>query len=88
MNCIVETTTRFDKEFKKLDRYTQRIIRAWIIKHLVNCEASRIYGKALTANCSNLWRYLIGDYRLLCEIRDAELVILALNVRHRREVYK
>ena len=34
-----------------------------------------------------LWRYRIGDYRMICEIRDDELIILALTVGHRREVY-
>lgn len=38
MNYVVETTPRFDKEFKKLDHYTKRIIRSWVDKNLVNCE--------------------------------------------------
>lgn len=88
MKYAVETTDRFDKEFKKLDRYTQRMIKAWIEKNLVECENPRKQGKGLTANRSGQWRYRIGDYRLICEIKDNELVILALAVGHRREVYK
>ena len=65
----VETTARFDKEFKKLDRYTQKMIANWIEKR------------------SGSWRYRIGDYRLICEINDNELIILALTVGHRREIY-
>ena len=61
----VETTVRFDREFRKLDRYTQR-----------------------TANRSGQWRYRIGDYRLICEIQDEELIILALTVGHKRKVYE
>lgn len=34
------------------------------------------------------WRYRVGDYRLLCELRDGELVVLVLKVGHRREVYR
>lgn len=83
----VETTSRFDKEFKKLDRYTMKMIKAWIEKNLVGCENPRLHGKALTANRSGQWRYRIGDYRLLCEIEDYKLVILALSIGHRREVY-
>lgn len=87
MSYSVETTDRFDREFKKLDRYTQRMIKGWIDKNLVGCENPRQHGKGLTANRSGQWRYRIGDYRLICQIDDCKLVILALSVGHRREVY-
>lgn len=87
MSYSVETTARFDKEFKKLDRYTQRMIKAWIEKHLMDCENPRQHGKALTANRNGQWRYRIGDYRLICYIEDDRLIILALSVGHRREIY-
>ena len=84
----VETTGRFDREFKKLDRYTQLMIKAWIDKKLVGCSDPRQHDKGLTANRSGQWRYRIGNCRLICEIKDMELIILALSVGHRREVYK
>ncbi len=86
MKYKIETTARFDKEFRKLDRYTQKMIEAWIDKHLIDCENPRLYGKGLTANRSGQWRYLIGDYRLLCLVEDSELIILALSIGHRKEV--
>lgn len=88
MSYNVETTARFDKEFKKLDRYTQRMIKAWIDKNLVGCTDPRAHGKSLTANRNGQWRYRIGDYRLICLIEDNRLIITALNIGHRREVYK
>ena len=88
MKYRVETTPRFEKEFRKLDRYTQRMLKAWIDKNLVDCVDPRAHGKSLTANRSGQWRYRIGDYRLLCLIEDEELVILALTVGYRREVYQ
>lgn len=88
MKYRVETTARFEKEFKKLDRYTQKIIKSWITKNLQNCEEPRQHGKGLTANRSGQWRYRIGDYRLICTIDDDKLVILALTVGHRSDVYK
>ena len=88
MKYGVETTERFDKEFKKLDRYTQRMIKAWIEKNLVGCMNPRQHGKGLTANRSGQWRYRIGDYRLICQIQDNKLVILALSVGHRRDIYR
>lgn len=84
----VETTARFDKEFKKLDKYTAKLIAAWIKKNLENCTNPRAHGKSLTANRSGQWRYRIGDYRLTCEIQEEKLVILALTIGHRKEVYK
>ena len=48
----IVTTDKFDKSFKKLDRYTQKIIKSWIEKNLMNCENSRLHGKGLTANRS------------------------------------
>ena len=83
----VETTRRFEREFCKLDRYTQKMIAAWITKNLEGCTDPRIHGKGLTANRSGQWRYRIGDYRLICSIEDRKLVILALSIGHRREVY-
>lgn len=84
----VETSSRFDREFRKLDKYTQRMLKAWITKNLIGCEDPRVHGKGLTAKRSDQWRYRIGDYRLICQIEDAQLVILALSVGHRRDIYK
>lgn len=83
----VETTARFEREFKKLDRYTQRMIKAWIDKNLEGCTEPRRHGKGLIGNRSGQWRYRIGDYRLICEIQECELIILALSVGHRKEIY-
>ncbi len=88
MNFNVETTSRFDREFKKLDNYTKRMIKSWIEKNLVNCENPRQHGKALVGNKKGLWRYRIGDYRLICFIEDDKLIITALNIGHRREIYE
>lgn len=84
----VELSDRFIREFRKMDQYTQKIIRAWIDKYLVNCEDPRAHGKGLTANRSGQWRYRIGDYRLICFIEDEKLIILALSVGHRSEIYR
>ena len=83
----ISTTEKFDKSFKKLDRQTQRIIKLWIEKNLINCENPRIHGKALTANRSGQWRYRVGDYRILAEIHDDKLVLILVDVGHRRDIY-
>ena len=63
-------------------------MKAWIVKNLEGCEDPRQHGKGLTAIRSGQLRYRIGDYRLICEIQDDKLVILALTIGHRREVYE
>ncbi|RKW53563.1 MAG: type II toxin-antitoxin system RelE/ParE family toxin [Lachnospiraceae bacterium] len=83
----ISTTEKFDKALKKLDRQTQRIIKAWIEKNLINCENPRIHGKALTANRSGQWRYRVGDYRILAEIQDDKLVLIFIDIGHRKDIY-
>lgn len=88
MQYSVETTSRFDREFKKLDKYTQLMLKAWIEKNLMDCENPRQQGKALVGNKKGQWRYRIGDYRLICDIQDNKLIILAMSVGHRNKVYR
>ena len=83
----IVTTDKFDKSFKKLDKQTQKIIKAWIEKNLIGCENPRLHGKWLTANKSGQWRYRVGDYRILAEIRDNELVLVLVEVGHRSRIY-
>lgn len=77
-----------DKQLSKLDAGVRKIIVAWLLKNLDGCENPRAFGKALKGDLSDAWRYRIGDYRVLCEIRDDELLVLALDIGHRREVYR
>lgn len=87
MKYNVVFTAKAKNELKKLDKHTSSLIVGWIEKNLQGCENPRVKGKGLTADRSGQWRYRIGDYRLICEIKDNELIILALSVGHRRDVY-
>lgn len=81
------TTVGFDKSFKKLDRQTQKIIKAWIDKNLMNCDNPRLHGKGRTANRNGQWRYRIGDYRIIAEIKDNELILIFVDIGHRSKIY-
>ncbi|MCR4703649.1 MAG: type II toxin-antitoxin system RelE/ParE family toxin [Saccharofermentans sp.] len=87
MKYTLVITDDFEKQFRKLDRSVQVIVAKWIKKHLENCDDPKASGKALTANLKGYWRYRIGDYRLLVEIKDDELVIVAISIAHRSEIY-
>jgi mRNA interferase RelE/StbE len=74
------------KTFKKLDKTIQQRIVVLVDK----IEASvnpRFSGKALKGNDKE-WRYRVGDYRLVCEIKDWELIVWLIRIGHRREVYR
>ena len=87
MQYRVELTDRVIKQLKKIDKHTSALIIGWIEKNLDGCENPRLHGKGLTANRTGQWRYRIGNYRLICEIKDEEVLILVLEVGHRREIY-
>ena len=84
----LEFSKRFDRQFSKLDKSTQRYIFNWLIKHLDNVENPRYSGKSLTGNKQGLWRYRIGNYRVIVDISDTNCVIIAVEVGHRKFIYK
>lgn len=84
----LEFTEKATKEFKKLDPETYRRVRNFLDKNLLTAEDPRVLGKALTGNLKEFWRYRIGDYRLICEIVDHKLTIVAIKIDHRSKVYK
>lgn len=86
MIYILTTTEHFNRAFRKLDRPTQRIIKAWIDKNLMNCENPRAKGKGLTANRSGQWRYRVGDYRILADIQDNKLILVLIAIGHRSDI--
>ena len=83
----VEFTQRALKDLKKLDKQTTALILGWIRKNLEGCEDPRRHGKGLTANRSGEWRYRVGDYRILAEIREKAVVIMIIEIEHRNSVY-
>lgn len=83
----VEYSKRAQKQIKKLDKQIQKLLFAWIDKHLKGTDNPRANGKGFTGNHANEWRYRIGDYRLICDIQDDKMVILALEFGYRRDIY-
>ena len=79
---------RAKKELAKLDKSVQTLIISWIKKNIKDTENPREHGKALTGDKKGYWRYRIGNYRLIAEIKDEEFIIIAVTIAHRSEVYK
>lgn len=88
MSYKVEYSKNAQKQIRKMDQYTKVMLMRWITKNLVDCDDPRKHGKPLKGNLKNQWRYRVGNYRILCDIEDEKLIILVINVCHRREIYK
>ena len=88
MKYTVELSSRAEKDLKKIDKYQAKLITHWLLKNVEQCVDPRRHGKALTENLSGLWCYRVGNYRVVCEIKDSALVVVAVNIGHRREVYR
>lgn len=84
----VELTNRAQRELEHLDRAMQRRIAAFIRERLSTEDDPRRFGRALQGTLAGLWRYRIGDYRLICRIIDDRCVVLALSIDHRSTVYR
>ena len=83
----IEVTPAAVKELRKLDRQVARRIAADLEELVTSCSDLRQRGKGLTANWAGLWRYRVGDYRVICQLEDELLLVLVVRIAHRSEVY-
>ena len=87
MKYTVELSNRAKKELKQIDRYQAKLITHWLYANIDQRANPREHGKPLTEKLKGYWRYRVGNYRIICEIKDSELVVVAVNIGHRREIY-
>ena len=76
------------KRFNKLDHPTKQRLRKFINDNLVDTDNPRAKGKQLGGPLSPYWRYRIGKYRLVVEIEDDRLTVVAVKVGHRSNIYR
>jgi mRNA interferase RelE/StbE len=84
----IEIKRTAQKEIEKLDRTAQTAIVGFLRERVAGAEDPRQTGKALKGEMGDLWRYRVGDYRIICDIQDGVVPVLVLRVRHRKEVYR
>lgn len=87
MSYRLEFTPDVKKQFKKMDKYQATLLTRWLYRNIDGTANPREHGKALSANRAGQWRYRIGNYRVIVEIEDERLVVTAIQVGHRRNVY-
>ena len=88
MTWWIELTETANQQLVKLNKVEARRITKFLRERLAATDNPRNTGEALSGPLGGLWRYRVGDYRLICEIQDGVLCILVLKIGNRREVYK
>ena len=87
MNYRLRIEKKALRQLKKEDKQVAEFILKWLYKNIDNSENPRLHGKVLVGDKKGLWRYRVGSYRVICQIKDEELVVLAVEVGHRKDVY-
>jgi mRNA interferase RelE/StbE len=84
----IEFLPSAEKELAKLGRAeAKRIIQTLRTRIAVRADPREL-GSALAGDLGGLWRWRIGDYRVIARIEDERITILVVRVAHRREVYR
>ncbi|HIY57884.1 MAG TPA: type II toxin-antitoxin system RelE/ParE family toxin [Candidatus Tetragenococcus pullicola] len=87
MSYNVKYEKQARKTLKKMDKFQSSMIISWIEKNLIGTENPKVHGKDLVGNKSGLWRYRVGDYRIIADIQEETVTILIVNIGHRRDIY-
>jgi mRNA interferase RelE/StbE len=76
------------RDLRKFGETARRDIVRYLRTRIATAEDPRRFGKPLLGDMKGLWRYRVGDYRIVAKIEDDRFVVLVLTVGHRREVYR
>ncbi|MEN9597687.1 MAG: hypothetical protein RL236_2121 [Pseudomonadota bacterium] len=88
MNWSVQIKEKAVKSLAKINRKDAEAIWYFLESELPTMENPRQKGKALVGEFRGMWRYRIGDYRIICEIQDQKVIVMVIEVEHRSKVYK
>jgi mRNA interferase RelE/StbE len=84
----IEITRTAEKQITKLHRPAQQAIVRFLRERIAGAENPRQWGRPLQGEKRGLWRYRVGDYRLICDIQDERITVILLRVGHRKDVYR
>ena len=89
MGWKIEFSKAADRDLDKLDRAIARRILTFLHSRVASLDNPRLIGEALTGSeLGHLWKYRVGDYRIIADLEDEVLRVLVVKVGHRREVYR
>jgi mRNA interferase RelE/StbE len=84
----IEITRTAEKQITKLHRDAQQAIIRFLRERLAVTANPRQWGRPLQGDKRGLWRYWVGDYRLICDIQDERITVMVLQLGHRKDVYR
>ncbi|MBU1196791.1 MAG: type II toxin-antitoxin system RelE/ParE family toxin [Proteobacteria bacterium] len=84
----VEFEKEAEKELDRIDRPQAKRILKYLFERIATTDDPRRFGEALKQNLSGLWKYRVGNYRIICSIKEEMVTVLVVRVGHRRKVYK
>jgi mRNA interferase RelE/StbE len=87
-NWRVEISRTAEKQIQKLNRTAQESLIRFLRERVQPADNPRQLGRPLHGDKGGLWRYRVGDYRLICDIQDERITVLAVRVGHRKDVYR
>jgi mRNA interferase RelE/StbE len=82
----IDFSEKAKRNLKKLNFAIQKRILLYL--DFIRLKNPKDFGDGLVGDKNGLWRYRIGDYRIIAEIKQKEIIILIVDIGHRREVYK
>ncbi len=88
MAWTIEYAETAKRQLRKLDKTAARRIVDFMDERVAPSNDPRGIGKALKGPLGDVWRYRVGDYRVICDVQDKLLTVLVLQVGNRREVYR
>ena len=80
----------FQEKARKQLLNLDKAVRRRIVDYMAEVSAladPRTRGKSLIGNLVGFWRYRVGDYRVLCRIKDEQLEVLVVAIGHRKDIY-
>ncbi|OZA13095.1 MAG: addiction module toxin RelE [Hydrogenophilales bacterium 17-62-8] len=85
----IELSETAEKQLAKLDKPVARRLLSFIRERLASLDDPRSIGQALRGSeLGEFWKYRVGDWRLVCQIKDAKILITVVRLGNRREVYR
>jgi mRNA interferase RelE/StbE len=85
----IEISGLAQRNLRQLDPVVARRIMTFLKNRLAQSDDPRSLGQALRGSeLGDLWKYRVGDYRIVSKIEDCDIQILVVKIGHRREVYR
>lgn len=89
MAWTVELDIAVEKELDKLDPQEAKRILRFLFERVAHLENPRSIGEALQGSkFKNLWKYRVGDYRLISSLEDNVARVLVVKIGDRKEIYR